>query len=80
MQTYANDFTALVSTASVNARTNTLTRATDTDAPIYWARSGTVSANDRVAVDYADFYDGTWPTSAIGYDESGNLVNIGQQH
>ena len=80
MQTYANDFTALVSTASVNARTNTLTRATDTDAPIYRARSGTVSANDRVAVDYADFYDGTWPTSAIGYDESGNLVNIGQQH
>ena len=80
MQTYANDFTALVSTASVNARANTLTRATDTDAPIYRARSGTVSANDRVAVDYADFYDGTWPTSAIGYDESGTLVNIGLQH
>ena len=48
MQTYADDFTALVSTESVNARTNTLTRATDTDAPIYRARSGTVSANDRV--------------------------------
>ena len=77
MQTYANDFTALVSTESVNARTNTLTRATDTDAPIYRARSGTVSANDRVADDYADFYDGTWPTSALGYDESGTLVNIG---
>ena len=80
MRTYADDFTALVSTASVNARTNTLTRATDTDAPIYRARSGTVSANDRVAVDYADFYDGTWPTSAIVYDESGNLVNIGLQY
>ena len=77
MQTYADDFTALVSTESVNARTNTLTRATDTDAPIYRARSGTVSANDRVADDYADFYDGTWPTSALGYDESGTLVNIG---
>ena len=77
IQTYANDFTALVSTESVNARTNTLTRATDTDVPIYRARSGTVSANDRVADDYADFYDGTWPTSALGYDESGTLVNIG---
>ena len=77
MQTYADDFTALVSTESVNARTNTLTRATDTDVPIYRARSGTVSANDRVADDYADFYDGTWPTSALGYDESGTLVNIG---
>ena len=64
MRTYADDFTALVSTETVNARANTLTRATDTDAPIYRARSGTVSANDRVADDYADFYDGTWPTSA----------------
>ena len=74
MQTYANDFTALVSTASVNARTNTLTRATDTDAPIYRARSGTVSANDRVAVDYADFYDATWKTNALGRNESGGSV------
>ena len=76
IQTYANDFTALVSTESVNARTNTLTRATDTDAPIYWVRSSTVSANNRVADDYADLYDETWKTGASGYDESGGTVSI----
>ena len=43
MQTYADDFTALVSTESVNARTNTLTRATDTDVPIYWVKNRQLS-------------------------------------
>ena len=76
MQTYADDFTALVSTESVNARTNTLTRATDTDVPIYWVRTGTVPAGSRVADDYADLYDGTWKTGAGGYDESGGTVGI----
>ena len=76
MQTYADDFTALVSTASVNARTNTLTRATDTDVPIYWVRSGTVGAGDRTTDDYADFYDMSWKTGASGYDESGGTVSI----
>ena len=71
MQTYADDFTALVSTESVNARTNTLTRATDTDVPIYWVRSGSVGAGDRATDDYADFYDATWKTNAIGRNESG---------
>ena len=71
MRTYANDFTALVSTQTVNARANTLTRNTDTDAPIYWVRSGTVNANNRVADDYADFYDGTWQNSANARTESG---------
>ena len=76
IQTYADDFTALVSTESVNARTNTLTRATDTDVPIYWVRTGTVPAGSRVADDYADLYDGTWKTGAGGYDESGGTVGI----
>ena len=71
IQTYADDFTALVSTESVNARTNTLTRATDTDVPIYWVRSGSVGAGDRATDDYADFYDATWKTNAIGRNESG---------
>ena len=75
IQTYANDFTALVSTETVNARTNTLTRDTDTDAPIYWVRSGTVFASDRVADDYADFYDGSWNTF-IGRTESGGLTGL----
>ena len=77
IQAYANDFTALVSTETVNARTNTLTRATDTDAPIYWVRSGTVSANSRAADDYADFYDGTWQnSSSFGRTESGGLSSF----
>ena len=76
MQTYAADFTALVSTETVNARANTLTRATDTDAPIYWVRTGTVGANNRTANDYADFYDGTWSTGTTGYTESGSSVNL----
>ena len=76
MQAYANDFTALVSTQAVNARANTLTRATDTDAPIYWVRAGTVSANNRAADDYADFYDGTWQNSSSGRTESGNLYGF----
>ena len=74
IQTYADDFTALVSTESVNARTNTLTRATDTDVPIYWVKSGSVDADDRATDDYADFYDATWKTNALGRNESGGSV------
>ena len=76
MRTYANDFTALVSTQTVNARANTLTRDTDTDAPIYWVRAGTVNATNRAADDYADFYDGTWQNSSNGRTESGNLYGF----
>ena len=77
IQTYADDFKALVSTESVNARTNTLTRATDTDVPIYWVKSGSVDAGDRATDDYADFYDATWKTNALGRNESGGSVNFG---
>ena len=76
MQTYADDFTALVSTETVNARENTLTRDTDTDVPIYWVRSGSVAATNRVADDYADLYDGTWSTNNNGYTESGGFVGL----
>ena len=44
IQAYAGDFTALVSTETVNARTNTGTRATDTDAPIYWVDRFSIGA------------------------------------
>ena len=76
MQTYAGDFTALVSTQTVNARENTLTRDTDTDVPIYWVRSGPVAATNRAADDYAGFYDGTWSTNNNGYNESGDFVGL----
>ena len=74
LHTYANDFTALVSTGSVNARANTLTRATDTDAPVYWVRSS-VDATHRAADGYADFFDGSWATSWRGYNESGSQLS-----
>ena len=77
MQNYAGDFTALVSTETVNARENTLTRDTDTDVPIYWVRSGPVAATNRAADDYADFYDGAWSTRNNGYNESGSFVGLG---
>ena len=49
---FADQFRALVSTAQVDARDNTAT--TGTGVPIYWL------GGDRVADDYADFYDGEW--------------------
>ena len=57
-------------------RVYTLTRDTDTDAPIYWVRAGTVNATNRAADDYADFYDGTWQNSSNGRTESGNLYGF----
>ena len=50
----AGKFTALISTQGWSARQNTATRSTDTDASIWWL------AGQKVADDYADFYDGSW--------------------
>ena len=74
VQTYADDFTALVSTESVNARANTQTRATDTDVPIYWIGTGGIFSNYRVADGYADFYDGTWAIHTGAKTETGNSL------
>ena len=52
ISSYARDFNALVSTSSVNARENTLTRGADPEAPIYWVRSGAVDAGSRVVDGY----------------------------
>ena len=41
-------------TATVNARANTDSEASDLDAPIYWLNGV------KIANDYADFYDNTW--------------------
>ena len=76
ISSYARDFNALVSTESVNARENTLTRSADTEAPIYWVRSGAVDAGSRVVDDYTELYAGTWSTGATGYSESGNSVAL----
>ena len=58
IRAYADDFAVLGSTADVNARANTRTRAVDSDAPIYWVHAS--STRLAVADGHADFYDGSW--------------------
>ena len=58
IQDYSAGFAAIGSTSAVNARDNTGTTASDTDAPIYWLSETT--DRSAVATGYADFYDGTW--------------------
>ena len=61
---YTEGHRALVSTPGVDARTHTDTTWTGTDrgVPIHWwgANLDGTRAGDRVADDYADFYDGAW--------------------
>ena len=67
IQAYSADFTAVGSTATVNARDNTLTRDADPDAPIYWL--STTADRSEVATGYADFWAST-PTSLSWNDTS----------
>ncbi|MCY4584280.1 MAG: putative Ig domain-containing protein, partial [Chloroflexi bacterium] len=70
---YSADFTAFGSTATVNARDNTRTTDSDTDAPIYWLHASATRA--AVADNYADFYDGTWDDST-GRNENGSVESV----
>jgi len=65
-------FRAVVSTADVDARVNTATAYTSTDkgVPVYWV------GGDKVADDYADFYDGSWDSKAWK-TENGNQAVVG---
>ena len=56
-------FRALISTPTVAARDNTST--TGTGEPIYWLNG------EKVADDYADFYDGSWD-SVVATEEDGD--------
>ena len=69
IQGFSAQFRALGSTASTNARANTLTRAIDPDAPIYWLDGA------KVADNYAGFYDGTWGNMNVPRDETGQLLS-----
>ena len=60
-----NLFKVVGSTSSVDARVNTDTESTDTDAAIYWMTGA------KAADNYADFYDGSWDSGA-GHDEGGS--------
>ena len=63
LRPFGDGFTALISTAAVDARDNTGTNGDG--APIYWL------GGDKVADDYADLYDGDWD-SAAGRTETGS--------
>ena len=62
IRVHSAGFRVLGSTQAVNARTNTCTRAADTDAPIYWVNGA------KVADNYADLYDGSWDSNADRFE------------
>ncbi|MYJ21880.1 MAG: hypothetical protein F4101_00515, partial [Nitrospira sp. SB0673_bin_12] len=63
-----NKFKVVGSTSSVDARVNTDSESTDTDALIYWLNG------DKAADNYGDFYDGGWDSTSAT-DESGSFNN-----
>ena len=66
---YDKGFRVLGSTQTVNARANTCTQSSDTDAAVYWLNG------DKAADDYADFYDGSWDNPNRAWYESGSRVS-----
>ena len=67
IQDHASQFRVLGSTADDDARDNTETTSSDTDAPIYWLNGA------KVADNYADLYDGTWDEEANRRTAAGDL-------
>ena len=65
IQSYSSQFRVVGSTEDIDARDNTET--TGTGVPIYWL------GGNKVADDYADFYDGTWDDETNATHESGNI-------
>lgn len=68
---YSTHFTALASTAKAPAVANTATAWTRQapGVPIYWL------GGDKVADDYADFYDGSWDSNAPTNETGTKLKN-----
>ena len=64
IQTYSDGFTVVGCTADIDARDNTGT--TGVGVPIYWLNG------NKVADDYADFYDEDWDEEAADKNELGN--------
>ena len=62
LASFKTQFRAVISTSATNARDNTAT--TGTGVPIYWVQGA------KVADNYADFYDGSWDSTA-GKTETG---------
>ena len=53
----------------MNARVNTCTQSSDTDAAVYWLNG------DKAAADYADFYNGSWDNPNRAWYESGSRLS-----
>ena len=70
---YSGRFYAVASTADDDARDNTGTAYTSSNpgVPVYWLDG------DKIADDYADFYDGTWDAEYTATDESGEAYDDG---
>ena len=68
IQGFSGGFQAVASTAQIDARENTWTRGAGV--PIYWL------LGNRIAGDYAGFYDGSWDEEANATDESGGARGI----
>ena len=64
-----NLFKVVGSTSSVNARVNTNSESSDTDAAIYWLNG------PKAADNYADFYDGSWDSGDTRRNESGGGIS-----
>ena len=75
VRSFSDGFTALACTPTVHGRDNTST--TGTGVAIYWL------GGDKVADDYADFYDGAWdsnvPRTEAGADATGATEGVGGQ-
>ena len=69
IQEHAGQFRILGSTAADDARDNTETTSSDTDAPIYWLNGA------KVADNYADLYDESWDEESTLRDADGNAVS-----
>ena len=65
IRSHSAEFRVVASTSSVDARDNTSTKGTGV--PIYWLGG---SNSNRVADNYADFYDGNWD-SYVNTNENG---------
>ena len=81
IQDYSSTFTAVGSTAAVDARDNTHTTYTSSDkgVPIYWLNG------NKVADHYEDFYDEDWDEEANRKDEDGTAssdvtIRTGSDH
>ena len=70
IQAYSSGFRVVGCTADTDATVNTSTTSTDVDARIYWL------GGNKVADDYADFYNGDWDDEANSKNESGNNRNL----